>query len=82
MYTLEQTVSGPDESKADVVLVSKKAVEISPGPPDPTMFEISDWPERKPSEVLQLYSTKFRLPFDPKAPSATLADQAYNVNRP
>ncbi len=70
-YTM--SVAGP--TGAEMKLMEKNAISVDIGEPDPSAFEIPDWPERSPSEVAATFEKKFNLP---KAPTDTAGlDHAY-----
>jgi hypothetical protein len=59
---LRQSFSLPQPDGTARLVLESAAVELTPGEPDPTLFEIPDWPERLPSQALERYRLQFGLP--------------------
>jgi hypothetical protein len=64
----------PQSSGGDTVLSWKEAVFLTFKDPDPALFQVPAWPERRPSEVFAEYSRRF--PSDAVTPNP-LVDKAY-----
>lgn len=59
---LKETVSRPHADGTSRLFLTREAVAVTFGEPDPALFEIPDWPESTPSQVFERYRQKFNLP--------------------
>jgi hypothetical protein len=61
---------------------TRVAVEVRTGEPDPKMFEVPDWPERSPSEAMEIYARKFHDESVLNPDSMSRLDGAYRARPP
>lgn len=59
---LKETVSRPQADGTSRLFLTREAVAVTFGEPDPALFEVPNWPESTPSQVFERYRQKFNLP--------------------
>ncbi len=59
---LRTTVSRMMPDGTPKVLLQREVVDIAFGEPDAALFAVPEWPERTPSQVLELFRQKYGLP--------------------
>lgn len=73
-----EVVSGIGADGNPTELVRKEAVSVAIGDPDATLFEVPDWAERSPSDVMAEYSRRYNRPLPP--PEGMVSqDRAYHT---